>query len=92
MRHYIDGEWQKWRFGIGGVMIAAIAYVAYFGVPVLMSEYRIFSDRDRALGVLILIYVCGVESWIWIERLKLSLARRTLFPLNEQFRLVKRSN
>lgn len=92
MENYIGGEWQKWRFGLGGVMIAAIAYVAFIGVPVQMNEHRIFSDRDRALGVMILAYVCGIESWIWVERLKLSLARKALLALRDQYRLVKHSN
>lgn len=91
MRNYISGEWQKWRFGVGGVAVAAILYVAFFGVPGPISRRALFSDRDRTLGIMILTYVCGIEFWIWVERLKLNLARRALQPLRAQYQLVRRA-
>lgn len=90
MRHYIAGEWQWWRFGAGGVMVAAILVVALAGIPESLSNHPVFGNRDRTLGMMMLAYVVGFEFWIWFERLKLNLARRTLMSLGSRYHLTIR--
>ena len=90
MRAYITGPWQWWRFGAGGIMVLALVLVAYRGVPQPLAQHAMLGDRDRTLGMMLLIYVVGFESWIWIERIKLGVAQRTLRQLGEQYVLELR--
>ena len=92
MTRYIAGEWQWWRFAAGSVMVAAILAVAFFGIPAPLLRYPLLNDQDRALGVMVLIYVVGFEAWIWVERLRLGVSRGALAALRGRFVLMERTN
>lgn len=91
-RYYIAGSWQWWRFAAGSVMVTAILFVAFVGLPAPLTRIAFFADRDRALGLLLLAYVVGFEAWIWIMRHRVTTTRLALTHLGERYILTLRSD
>lgn len=91
-KYYIAGSWQWWRFAAGGIMVTAMLFVAFVGLPAPLARVAFFADRDRALGLLLLTYVVGFEAWIWIMRHRVTTTRMALTRLGECYCLALRSD
>jgi hypothetical protein len=87
LRRYLCGNWQWWRFAAGGVVIAGLALLA-----ILRSYWHLELRSDliswellQALGMLL--FVCVMEIWIWIERLRTKISLEIFRNFRERYTL-----
>lgn len=74
VEHYILGEWQWWRFGIGTLLAIAMNLLAWRGVSIGYAAGSIFA------------FVVIVESWMWLMRWRGKYGIQLLEDLNQRYR------
>jgi hypothetical protein len=71
---YLDGQWQKWRFFVGGIVVVVAAIVVPHAKPWLANiqvDGYVLST-ERLVALLLLAYVAIMEGWIWRNRIRMS--------------------
>jgi hypothetical protein len=87
IRRYLCGGWQWWRFAAGGGVIVGLGFLA------ILRNYWHFELRSdllswellQALGMLL--FVCVMEIWIWIERLRTKISLEIFNNFRERYTL-----
>jgi hypothetical protein len=85
IQRYLCGAWQWRRFTLGGTVIIGLCVAAY-----LKNSGRLAFNSDlfswelmQAVGMLV--FVCVMEVWIWIERLRTKITLEILEGFRERY-------
>lgn len=71
---YVDGNWQRWRFGVGAALALVMDALAFFvDLPEGYAHGSIF------------LFVVFVEAWIWLMRARAKVSLKVLDDLSERY-------
>jgi hypothetical protein len=90
VKRYEIGNWQAWRFAVGGLLILAINAAVVFGAMSDVTRYAAWLSADLAFSLSILCFVVIVEAWVWGWRIWVYVAVRTIRWLNTKFAISYR--
>ena len=89
LKNYIDGRWQRYRFGVGALLIALLVGLTFTGLASLIASRTAQFSSTSLLSFAILLHVAGLESWAWGARVKRRISLNLVEDLEERYAFEK---